>query len=81
MLILKVVREEGSPQRHREHGEETAGENWGMVYTPRVFAQERQGKDLRDRESVRVAGKELTGGPFCAFAHDGGDLRLVTCDS
>src|SRR5579864_666487 len=43
----------------------------GGIHTPRVFAYEWQGKDLRDREFVRVAGKGLTGGHFCVFAHDG----------
>jgi len=79
-LILKVVREEGSPQRHREHRGETAGKNWGVVHTPRVFVCEWQAKDLRDRESVRVAGKGLTGGVFCAFAHDGRDVWLIRRD-
>jgi len=39
-----------------------------------VFAYEWQGKDLRDRECVRVASKGLTGGVFCVFAHDGRDV-------
>ena len=43
----------------------------GGAYTSRVFAYEWQGKELRDRECVRVAGKGLTGGHFCVLTHDG----------
>ncbi len=40
----------------------------GAAVTPisRVFAYEWQGKDLPDREFVRVAGKGLTERHFCA---------------
>ncbi len=62
VLILKVVN--GSGEWRVASGEEDLG---GAV-TPlsRVFAYEWQGKDLRDRECVRVAGKGLTEGHFCA---------------
>jgi hypothetical protein len=43
----------------------------------RVFAYEWQGKDLRDRECVRVAGKGLTGGHFCALAQEARLARFV----
>ena len=36
-----------------------------------VFAYEWQGKDLRDRECVRVANKGVTERHFCASAQDG----------
>src|SRR6266852_6591967 len=44
------------------------GKNWKGIVTPpsRVFAYEWQGKDLRDRECIRVASKGLTERPFCA---------------
>ena len=38
----------------------------GVTPLSRVFAYEWQGKDLRDTECVRVAGKGLTEGHFCA---------------
>ena len=38
----------------------------GVAPLSRVFAYEWQRKDLRDRECVRVAGKGLTEGHFCA---------------
>ena len=37
----------------------------------RVFAYEWQGKDLRDKECVRVANKGVTERDFCASAQDG----------
>ncbi len=38
----------------------------GETPLSRVFAYEWQGKDLRDTQCVRVAGKGLTEGHFCA---------------
>ena len=73
MLILKDMK--------RDCLEETGGKKRGVVHTSRVFAYEWQGKDLRDRECVGEAGKGLTGGRFCVFAHDEeSDPSLVTCD-
>ena len=66
MLILKDMERDCLPQRHREHREETAGKNDGVIPTPRVFAYEWRTKDLRDRECVRVAGKGPTERHFCA---------------
>ena len=42
----------------------------GVGHPSRVFAYEWQGKDLRDRESVRAANKGVTKTCFCAFAHE-----------
>jgi hypothetical protein len=62
VLILKGVN--GSGEWRVASGEEDLG--GGVTPLSRVFAYERQGKDLRDRECVRVAGKGLTEGHFCA---------------
>src|SRR5579859_1101601 len=68
------------PQRHREHREERGGNKGRRGTHTRVFAYEWQGKDLRDREFVRVAGKGLTGGRFCAFGAGSRGLKLeVRC--
>jgi hypothetical protein len=40
MLIIKGVKEEGSPQRRREHREETAGKEGRVVHTPGVYVKE-----------------------------------------
>ena len=62
MLILKGVNASG--EWRVASGEKNLG--GGVAPLSRVFAYEWQGKDLRDTECVRVAGKGLTGGHFCA---------------
>ena len=62
VLILKVVNASG--EWRVASGEKNLG--GGVAPLSRVFAYEWQGKDLRDRECVRVAGKGLTEGRFCA---------------
>src|SRR6266446_5798052 len=64
VLILKGVNASG--EWCAASGEKNLG--GGVAPPSRVFAYEWQGKDLRDRECVRVAGKGLTGGHFCASA-------------
>src|SRR5579864_6732021 len=71
MLILKLVREEDLPQRHRDTERRLGSLRAAETPPSRVFAYEWQTKGLRDRECARVAGKGLTGGHFCVFAHDG----------
>jgi hypothetical protein len=70
VLILKVVSAGGASRKALPIRKNLGG----GIHTPRVFAYEWQGKDLRDTESVRVADKGLIGGYFCVFAHDGRDL-------
>ena len=67
VLILKAFSASGVPQLPLRVKRIFEGE----AHPSRVFAYEWQGKDLRDRECVRVAGKGLTGGHFCVFAQDG----------
>ena len=62
VLILKGVN--ASDGLCVASGEKNSG--GGVAPLSRVFAYEWQGKDLRDRECVRVAGKGLTEGHFCA---------------
>jgi hypothetical protein len=62
VLILKVVN--GSGEWRVASGEEDLG--GAVAPLSRVFAYEWQGKDLRDRECVRVASKGLTEGHFGA---------------
>src|SRR5216683_5104661 len=62
VLILKGVKSSG--EWRVASGEEDLG--GGVTPLSRVFAYEWQGKGLRDRECVRVAGKGLTEGHFCA---------------
>jgi hypothetical protein len=74
-IRIKEVEEVKEVKEVKERGELGTG-----IPISRVFAYEWQGKDLRDRERVRVAGKGLTGGHFCASARDGRDLWPVRCD-
>ena len=60
MLILKVV--------SAADGNTIFG---GLIPLSRVFAYEWQGKDLRNRECVRVASKGVANRHFCASAQDG----------
>src|SRR5712692_11912930 len=53
----------GSGEWRVASGEKNLG---AVAPVSRVFAYEWQGKDLRDRECVRVAGKGLTKRHFCA---------------
>ena len=62
VLILKGVNASG--EWRVVSGEKDLG--GGVTPLSRVFAYEWQGKDLRDTECVRVAGKGLTEGHFCA---------------
>jgi len=80
VLILKVVRAEGSLRSAVDSGRPKAKNLGAGIPTPRVFAYEWQTKGLRDRECVRVASKGLTERRFCALAHDGRELRFATSD-
>ena len=62
VLILKGVNASG--EWRVASGEKNLGGD--VAPLSRVFAYEWQGKDLRDTECARVAGKGLTGGHFCA---------------
>ena len=67
VLILKLDRGDGLPQRHGDTERGTEIFRKEMAPPSRVFAYEWQAKELRDREFVRVARKGLTGARFCAF--------------
>ena len=67
VLILKLDRGDGLPQRHGDTERGTEIFRKEMAHPSRVFAYEWQAKGLRDRECVRVANTGLRRAHFCAF--------------